>query len=126
MASKIKQMFDELANSNSVVNKRKTEVAHRIKMLRIEHNYSHEDVAKGTNVKVGTYSNYENGYSNTPIESLVRLAMFYNVSLDYLCCRTNNKKGCYTTEENNEGEQQNKMMAELIKRMDELEKQNKK
>lgn len=115
------QAFNELANSQAVVNARKTMIANRLKTLRVEHMLTHADVAKGANIKPLTYSGYENAHNNTPIEALVRLAIFYDVSLDYLCCRTDNKKGCYTEAENSEGEQQKKKFDELLMRMEKLE-----
>ncbi len=111
------ELFREFANSSAVIQKRKTEIALRVKMLRIEHRLTHQEVADATNIKVLTYSGYENAHNNIPIEALVRLAIYYNVSLDYLCGRTENKKGCYLSEENTEGDQQKKALEELIKKL---------
>lgn len=39
------------------------------------------------NIRPNTYSDYENGKINVPIEQLIKLADFYDVSLDYLVGR---------------------------------------
>ena len=39
-----------------------------------------------------TYSRYETGNSNVPIDILKKLANFYNVSIDYIIGLTNEKK----------------------------------
>ena len=38
-----------------------------------------------------TYSKYELGKINIPVEVFIKLADFYNVSVDYLLGRTKNK-----------------------------------
>lgn len=38
------------------------------------------------------YSKYETGENDIPTAILIKLADFYNVSVDYLLNRTNNKK----------------------------------
>lgn len=63
----------------------------RIKGLREEKNMNQEQVAKILNISQRTYSYYENG-RDIPIPLLLKLADFYNVSLDYLLNRTNNRK----------------------------------
>lgn len=118
-------IFNEYSNSVAVVQKRKTDIALRIKLLRVENKLTHQDVSKATNIKPLTYSGYENAHNNIPIESLVRLAIFYNVSLDYLCCRTDNKKGCYLSEENSEGDKQKKAYDELISKANKLNAETK-
>ena len=42
------------------------------------------------NVSQNTYSQYENGIIQLTAESLIKLADFYNVSVDYLLGRTDN------------------------------------
>jgi len=39
-----------------------------------------------------SYSHYETGSRNIPIEMLIRLANYYETSIDYLVGRTDNKK----------------------------------
>ncbi len=49
------------------------------------------EIASYLNVKQGTYSDYENGKINIPIEALIKIADFYHVSLDYLVGRSDQK-----------------------------------
>lgn len=44
------------------------------------------------NISQVAYSYYELNRRNIPLEILVKLADFYNTSVDYLLYRTNNKK----------------------------------
>lgn len=59
-----------------------------IRKLRIDHGYTQETVAAYLNVKQNTYSQYEIGVLNYPIDVLGRLADLYGVSVDYLLDRT--------------------------------------
>ncbi len=49
-------------------------------------------MAEYLNVKQNTYSQYEIGVLNYPIDVLCRLADLYQVSVDYLLGRTDEKK----------------------------------
>ena len=42
-------------------------------------------------IKQNTYSQYEIGVLNYPVDVLIKLADFYGVSVDYLLGRTKNK-----------------------------------
>lgn len=44
------------------------------------------------NITQQQYSLYERGIREIPIDLLIKLADFYNVSIDYILERTNNKK----------------------------------
>lgn len=59
-----------------------------IRNLRIDHGYTQKQIAAYLNVKQNTYSQYELGVLNYPIEVLLKLADFYDVSVDYLLGRT--------------------------------------
>lgn len=48
------------------------------------------DLASVLHVSQNTYSQYENGVIELTAERLVKLADFYNVSIDYLLGRTDN------------------------------------
>lgn len=63
-----------------------------IRSLRIDNGYTQKAVAEYLNVKQNTYSQYEIGVLNYPIEVLIQLADFYNVSVDYLLGRTSVKE----------------------------------
>ena len=56
----------------------------RIRDLREDSDRTQAEVAKYLNVKQNTYSQYENGQRQLPIESLVALARLYKTSTDYI------------------------------------------
>ena len=60
--------------------------------MREDKDMNQKAVADLLRVHQTTYSDYELGKLNIPIASLHLLADFYNVSIDYLLCRTNVKK----------------------------------
>lgn len=60
----------------------------RIRNLRIDHNYTQRQIAEYLNIKQNTYSQYEIGVLNYPIDVLMKLADLYGVSIDYLLGRT--------------------------------------
>lgn len=59
----------------------------KLKELRKRKNLSQNDVAKFLGIKQATYSGYESEKFEPKIETLCKLADFYNVSLDYLIGR---------------------------------------
>ena len=64
----------------------------RIGMLRTDSDVKQRELAEYLSVRQGTYSDYETGKINVPIEALIRLADFYKVSLDYLVGRSNDPR----------------------------------
>ena len=64
----------------------------KIRDLREDNDMSQKQIAELLNISQTTYSKYELGKRNMPIESLIKLARFYNVSLDYLVGETDNPK----------------------------------
>jgi len=56
----------------------------KLKQLREKHGFKQEDVANRVDVHTNTISRYENGNLTPKIETLIQLAIIYNVSLDYL------------------------------------------
>lgn len=63
---------------------------YRIKDLREDFDYLQKDVAKILNITQQQYSNIENEVSVITAEDLVKLAKFYNVSVDYILGLTRN------------------------------------
>lgn len=59
-------------------------VFHRIRDLREDRDKKQIELAQYLNIKQSTYSDYENGKINIPIDMLIKIAVFYQVSLDYL------------------------------------------
>ena len=62
-----------------------------IRNLREDSDKTQKELADYLNVKQTTYSKYELGKINIPVEVFIKLADFYNVSVDYLLGRTKNK-----------------------------------
>ena len=65
----------------------------RIGELRTDRDMKQIEIAKYLGVNQGTYSDYENGKINIPIDMLIRLADLYGVSLDYLVGRADRRQG---------------------------------
>ena len=55
-----------------------------IRNLREDHELNQDTIAKHLGVVQQTYSNYEKGHTSLPLDYLVKLAKFYNVSSDCL------------------------------------------
>ena len=64
----------------------------RIRNLRIDRNLSQQKIAELLNVKQNTYSQFEIGVLNYPIDVLIKLAAFYDTSVDYLLGLTDERK----------------------------------
>lgn len=62
----------------------------KIRDLREDHDLKQREVAQYLNCSQRVYSNYELGQRDIPTDILIRLAIFYNVSTDYLLGLTNN------------------------------------
>jgi transcriptional regulator with XRE-family HTH domain len=60
--------------------------------MREIYEYRQIKLATLLGVKQSTYSNYENGVVNIPVESLIRLAALYKTSVDYLVGSTDERK----------------------------------
>ncbi|WP_195264579.1 helix-turn-helix transcriptional regulator [Clostridium sp. 1001275B_160808_H3] len=60
-----------------------------LKLLRNEKELRQEDVAQKLSIARQTYSSWETGERTPDIENLIKMADFYNVSLDFLVGRTN-------------------------------------
>ena len=63
-----------------------------IRNLREDYDKKQQELANYLNVKQTTYSKYELGKINIPIEVFIKLADYYNVSIDYIVGRTPRKK----------------------------------
>lgn len=59
-----------------------------LKLLRKSRGYTQIAVQMKTGVEQALLSKFENGERVPPTETLLRLAEFYNVSIDYILCRT--------------------------------------
>ena len=62
-----------------------------IRSLRIDRGLTQKQIAQLLDISQNTYSQYEIGVLNYPVDALLKLADFYEVSVDYLLGRTNVK-----------------------------------
>ena len=62
-----------------------------IRNLREDNDKKQQELADYLNVKQTTYSKYELGKINIPIEVFIKLADYYDVSIDYIAGRTPKK-----------------------------------
>ena len=63
----------------------------RIKELRKEKGITQVNVSTNIGVEESYYGKYERGVHDIPLSVLIKLADFYNVSLDYITERTNKR-----------------------------------
>ena len=57
----------------------------RIRTLREDRDKTQSDIAELLKVGQRTYCDYELGKTRIPVDSLIILAKYYNVSMDYIC-----------------------------------------
>ena len=60
----------------------------RIRDLREDNDLKQQNIANYLMCDQSLYSKYERGERELPLEYAAKLADFYNVSVDYLLCRT--------------------------------------
>ena len=56
----------------------------RLKSLREDEDLKQQEVADALNITRSAYSNYENEIREIPLDLLIKLANFYQTSVDYL------------------------------------------
>lgn len=61
-----------------------------LKELRKRKGYTQIALQMKTGIEQSLLSKFENGERIPPTETLIKLADFYNVSIDYILCRTEN------------------------------------
>jgi len=61
-----------------------------LKLLRTSKGYTQIALQMKTGIEQSLLSKYETGERVPPTETLIRLADFYEVSIDYILCRTDN------------------------------------
>ena len=62
----------------------------RIRDLREDNDLTQKELAKILHCSQQVYSNYELGQRDVPTDVLIKLSMFYSVSVDYLLGITDN------------------------------------
>ena len=62
-----------------------------LRVIREDRGYTQKQIADVLETTQQYYSDYENGKREIPIRIYIRLADYYNVSIDYLAGRTEEK-----------------------------------
>lgn len=64
----------------------------RIQDLRTDADMSQKQLSEILHISQRSYSHYETGSRNIPVEMLIRLANYCDISVDYLVGRTDKKE----------------------------------
>ena len=64
----------------------------RVRDLREDKEVNQTEIAKMLGMSQTGYSKYETGENDIPTEVLIKLARYYDTSIDYILGETNNKK----------------------------------
>lgn len=62
-----------------------------IRNLRLDNGYTQKQIAEMLGISQNTYSQYEIGVLNYPVDVVIKLADFYGTTTDYLLGRTDKK-----------------------------------
>ena len=62
-----------------------------IRNLRLDNGYTQKQIAELLGISQNTYSQYEIGVLNYPVDVVIKLADFYGTTTDYLLGRTDKK-----------------------------------
>ena len=68
----------------------------RIRFLRENLDKSQQQIAEVLGTSQTMYARYERGANEMPIRHLIKLARYYDVSMDYLCGLTEHRLPCPT------------------------------
>lgn len=68
------------------------QIHERLKDLREDKDMNQTQLAEILGMKQQQYSEYERGFREMPMRLYVRLAQYYNVSLDYIAGLTNDQR----------------------------------
>ena len=64
----------------------------RIRSLREDNDYSQTQIADILHIGQRTYADYELGKTRIPVDSLIKLAKFYDVDMNYISGISNAKR----------------------------------
>lgn len=64
----------------------------RIRSLREDNDYSQTQIANILHIGQRTYADYELGKTRIPVDSLIKLAKFYDVDMNYISGISNTKR----------------------------------
>ncbi len=56
----------------------------RIRQIRLERSFTQKRIAEELHIGQRTYADYESGKTRIPVERLLILARFYDVSMDFI------------------------------------------
>jgi len=73
-----------------IISRKTKEIFMRIRDLREDRDLTQKEIAEYLHIKQNTYSQYESGKRQIPIELLILLAKYYDTSTDYILGLTNN------------------------------------
>lgn len=92
----------------------------RIRDLREDKNITQKEAAEIFFMHLTQYRRYENGESEIPVSLAIKIANYYNVSLDYLAGLTNDKGGLHC----NVLDQDEKLLIQNWKLLSSRQKEN--
>ena len=84
-----------------------------LKNLRQQKKLTQDELAKELNITRPTYANYESEITQPTIETLIKLADYFNVSIDYLVGRNYRNDLGYLTQEQ-------KTLVQMIQELNEI------
>ena len=64
----------------------------RLKDLREDRDITQRELAELLHIRQNTYSQYETGQRQLPVDTLIKLALFFNTSADYILELTDEPK----------------------------------
>ena len=64
----------------------------RLKDMRADRDITQKEIAEFLHIKQNTYSQYETGQRQLPVDTLIKLALFFNTSTDYILELTDEAK----------------------------------
>lgn len=68
------------------------DIADRIRALREDNDKNQTQIAKILNIGQKTYSDYETRKTRIPLDSVIILAKYYNVDMNYICGISDERK----------------------------------
>lgn len=68
----------------------------RLRDLREDNDLTQNQVVQDLQIHKTTYTNYEQGKREIPLNLAIQLAKYYNVTLDYIAGLTNEKRSLYS------------------------------
>lgn len=92
----------------------------RLKQLREDNDLRQEDVGKIVNVEKSTVSQWESGKRTPDVETIMKLADYFNVSIDYILGKTDIPTPIETIAAHHEGEEWTEEELEEIEKFKEF------